>query len=188
MRLPVGYVIAGITALFLGGKAAEAKTPVPAAKLSRYLTEDQMRLIIYNVNKSLGNPFLDDTVLAVAKVESGSYATKNAKFDSQAYRYEPAKGEASYGVSQVLASTARDMGLKGDPKQLYNPSVCVRISILYLVWIRNYLRSKLKREPTLREILYSYNGGVGTFLRNRNGTPATRQYVERYNTAVSLIA
>ena len=174
----------------IAAKSAQANLPkeplVPAN--TRHLTLAQMRSIVATVNAQMGNPFYDDTIVAVAKVESGRISDPKSTFDAQSYRYEPHLGEASYGVCQVLASTAKQMGLKGKPEQLYDPYVCVKFAILYLVWIKNYLASKLGRQPTLREILYSYNGGVGTFLRHRNGTLATRQYVSRYNTAVQTIA
>lgn len=160
---------------------------VPQTNIPRFLTLDQMRQIVGYVNSITGNLFADDMILAVAKVESGHISDRTASFDRQAYRYEPTLGEASYGVLQILESTAHDRGLKGKPEQLYDPYLCVKIAILQFTWINNYLTSRIGRAPTIREILYAYNGGVGTFLRSRNGTPATRQYVDRYNTALQNI-
>ena len=161
--------------------------PAPNTPLPQYISLAQLSTIISNVANKDGFPYRPEVMIALAKVESGDINSKSAPFDRKAYRYEPHLGEASYGIFQMLASTAKDMGLKGNPEQLYDPYIATEYMIKYVLWIKNFLAKKLGREPTLTEILYSYNGGVGTFLRNKNGTPATRQYVKKYNTAFDTV-
>lgn len=195
VRVPA--FLAGITALFVALKSKPAQAAnnagvnygvqygpvyVPPGGLIDLAT---MRAIIAERNSA--SAFPNDMLLAVAKVESGHISDATAKFNSKAYRYEPHLGEASYGVFQILASTAKQMGLKGKPEQMYDPRLSCDLAIRYFTWIQNYITPKLGRPGTIRELLYCYNGGVGNFLRNKNGTPQTRQYVERYNTALETI-
>lgn len=95
--------------------------------------------------------------LAFVEVESG--------FNPFAYRFEPHLNEASYGLMQVLASTARDMGLQGSPERMYDPAVSLRVGIDYAKWAYDFLARRLGREPTETEWIGSYNAGVGNVLR-----------------------
>lgn len=197
----------GLAALggVLMAKRADAKTPstvnATGGNIPRYLTADQLIPYIERAKREVGLPYTNDAILAVCKVESGDYKKPNARFDRMAYRYEPHLGTASYGVMQVLETTARDRGLKGDPKQMYDPYVGVLFGCRQLKWTRDYLNSTIgkknikignrrangiTREATVSDVLMAYNGGVGTFLLNKSGTPATRQYVAKYETALSL--
>ncbi len=186
-------------------KKADAKTPstvnVTGGSIPRYLTAAQLIPYIERAKAATGLPYSNDAILAVCKVESGDYRKANARFDRMAYRYEPHLGTASYGVMQVLETTARDRGLKGDPKQMYDPYIGILYGCRQLKWTRDYLNSTigkkgirvgvrradgLTRPATVADVLMAYNGGVGTFLLNKSGTPATRQYVAKYETALSL--
>ena len=95
--------------------------------------------------------------LAFVEVESG--------FNPNAYRFERHLNEASYGLMQVLESTARDMGLQGPPEGMYDPATSLRIGIAYSRWCWDFLSRRLGREPTETEWIGSYNAGVGNALR-----------------------
>lgn len=95
--------------------------------------------------------------LAFVEVESG--------FNPNAYRFEQHLNEASYGLMQVLASTARDMGLQGPPEDMFDPATSLRIGIAYSRWCWDFLTRRLGREPTENEWIGSYNAGVGNTLR-----------------------
>lgn len=95
--------------------------------------------------------------LAFVEVESG--------FNPFAYRFEPHLNEASYGLMQVLASTARDMGLQGSPERMYDPAVSLRVGIDYAKWAHDFLARRLGRDPTETEWVGAYNAGVGNVLR-----------------------
>lgn len=66
-------------------------------------------------------PFL----AAIVSVESGG--------DPRAYRAEPQIADASYGLAQLLSSTARALGWRGtDPAELYAPAVNLPLAARYL--------------------------------------------------------
>lgn len=96
-------------------------------------------------------------LLAFVEVESA--------FRPEAYRFEPHLGVASYGLMQVLETTARDRGLVGDPRQMFEPVTGLRMGILAARWSWDFLSRRLGREPTEAEWVGSYNAGVGNVLR-----------------------
>lgn len=68
-----------------------------------------------------------DWIKAIIGTESG--------FNPTAYRAEPAINDASYGLMQLLYSTARWMGFAGEPEQLFNPAVNIDIGTKYLAYL-----------------------------------------------------
>jgi hypothetical protein len=97
--------------------------------------------------------FLPSEVMAFCQVESS--------FRPKACRYEPRLNEGSYGLMQVLASTAAGVGLTGSPEQMYDPETGLRIGmkVAQLYW--QQLSKYLRRDPTKEEWCDSYNRGVG---------------------------
>jgi len=71
----------------------------------------------------------------------------------KAYRYEPHLREASYGLGQTLLSTARGLGFKGKPEDLYKPEVSIDLTALY---IKQALQAGAK---TPQEVATFYNTG-----------------------------
>lgn len=126
---------------------------------------------INSIINSNSGPFDPGDIAAIIQIESG--------FNPTAYRYEAHLNEASYGLMQMLESTARDMGLSGPPEQLYDPQTSIRLGVKYLVWIRDYLARKLGRQPTMQEILSGYNAGVGNVLKGYIPT----QYIAKWQNA-----
>lgn len=110
-------------------------------------------------------------LLAFVQVESS--------FRPAAYRFEPQLGEASYGLMQVLESSARDRGLSGDPRQMFDPLVGLRMGVLHARWGRDFLRRRLGREPSTAEWVGAYNAGVGNVLRGY----VPLAYVQRWDAA-----
>jgi hypothetical protein len=101
-------------------------------------------------------------VLAFCFCESGV----SGGFNPRAYRWEAHLGEASFGLMQVLASTARDRGFP-DPEALYDPVIGLRAGILHADWGRDFLRQRLGGEPSRAQWVGAYNMGVGNVLRGR---------------------
>jgi hypothetical protein len=132
--------------------------------------------IVNRVNAEMGYWHDAHDVLAVIAVES--------RFDRNAYRFEAKLNDASYGLMQVLSSTARDMGYAGPVEGLFDPETNIRVGMLYLRWVWNFLESRLGRPPTYDEWLSGYNGGVGNVLRGWRSAG----YVQRFWTAYSGIA
>lgn len=96
--------------------------------------------------------FLPSWCMATVQVESA--------FRPQAYRFEPRLKEASWGLGQVLASTARSLGLVGPPTQLYQPLIGLRYMMRCHVHDFKVLMGRLGRVPTLYEWADAYNRGA----------------------------
>lgn len=120
------------------------------------------------VNPAWGVPL--DEVLAYCEMESS--------FNPRAYRFEPHLGEASYGLMQVLESTARDRGLIGPPSNLYEPEIGLEIGCAHVIWTRDFLASRgAPSDPV--SVALAYNAGVGNALRGRT----VASYGARWNAA-----
>lgn len=111
-----------------------------------------------------------DEVLAYCEVESG--------FNPRAYRFEPHLGEASYGLMQVLESTARDRGLIGGPAEMYQPEIGLMIGCAHVVWTREFLADRGAASDPV-SVALAYNAGVGNALRGR----VVRAYGDKWQAA-----
>lgn len=121
--------------------------------------QQQVLILINKLNDSEFSSWFDPSeVMAFCQVESA--------FRAHAYRYEPRLGEGSYGLMQVLASTAKgvDPSLT-DPEVMYAPETALRIGMKVAKLYWDQLSSRLKRDPSLEEWCDSYNRGVGGVLR-----------------------
>lgn len=67
-----------------------------------------------------------DPGVVYATIQTESSGNPNA------YRFEPHLGEASYGLGQLLESTARGLGYKGPAQGLYNPQTNVDLLAKYV--------------------------------------------------------
>lgn len=85
-------------------------------------------------------------IFATIMIESGG--------NPRAVRYEPRLNDASYGLGQLLYSTARGLGYSGAPAGLYEPSVNIDL-------IARYHRGNLNRHGHLtpQELTTAYNTG-----------------------------
>ncbi len=100
--------------------------------------------------------------MAFVQIESG--------FHHMAYRKEPS-GVASYGLMQVLDTTAKEYGID-DPAQMFDPGTGLRIGMIVAnaYWVT--LGRLLGRSPTDEEWAVSYNAGVGGLVRHiKEGDP-----------------
>lgn len=118
-------------------------------------TSQQMVLdLVHKLNDGeFGGWFFPSEVMAFCQIESA--------FQPKAYRFEPRLNEGSYGLMQVLASTAQGVGLVGSPEQMYDPETGLRIGmkVAQLYWQQEV--KHLSRDPTDEEWAASYNEGVG---------------------------
>ena len=132
-------------------------TPEPAAPIAPggRLTPAQVISLAPAADPAGWMPYAE--LLAFVELESS--------FRPSAYRYEPHLAEASYGLMQVLESTARDRGMIGDPRQMYDPVTGLAFGILQARWSWEFLARRLGRPPTEAEWVGSYNAGVGNVLR-----------------------
>lgn len=96
-------------------------------------------------------------LFAFCQVESG--------FRPRAYRFEPRLNEASYGLMQVLPSTARQFGFTGEPESLYDPLTNLRYGTRFAEWGWNQLYHKLGTYPPTARWVAGYNEGYGAAAR-----------------------
>ena len=92
-----------------------------------------------------------------------------SSFDPNAFRQEPS-GVASYGLMQVLDSTAQGLGLTGDPQQMFDPELGIFYGLKYAAQGWNFLTTHLGRPPTLTEWCEGYNEGYGAAAQGRADT------------------
>jgi len=77
-----------------------------------------------------------------------------SNFNPNAYREEPAIGDASYGLMQILYRTAVEMGFTGRPENLFDPALNITLGTKYLAkLIEKYGSSSFER------IYSAYNSG-----------------------------
>eukprot|EP00897_Mesotaenium_endlicherianum_P001038 jgi/Mesen1/10935/ME000095S10266 len=141
------------------------------------LTPTEMRAVAEIVVGRYFRGQLDPAwVCAVAQVESACRPL--------AYRFEPARGEASTGLMQVLQSTgewlAKEMGFRQYALDdwavtgLYRPFAAVYYGCAYLSWLSTYARMPRSEEFVIR----GYNGGPGGV-----NSVATLNYWNKYKRA-----
>lgn len=90
-------------------------------------------------------------IMAVIETESS--------FNPNAYRYEEKRQDASYGLMQVLYSTARGLGYSGTPQGLLDPETNINYGTAQLAWLYNQLAAG-DWEP----VIEAYNEGLGNYL------------------------
>ena len=125
------------------------------------ITPDQQVALdaIRRLNSSEFSDWFDTSeVMAFCQVESA--------FRPKAYRYEPRIGEGSYGLMQVLATTARDVAGIVDAESMYQVEIGLRAGMTVAKKYWELLAARLHRDPTLDEWSASYNEGVGGELRD----------------------
>jgi soluble lytic murein transglycosylase-like protein len=74
------------------------------------------------------------------------------------------------GLMQIMPRTWAEMTKKlyGKPlpfKRAFEPELNKKVGIYYYKWIQNTLRDKMKKEPTIEQILAAYNGGIGNLSK-----------------------
>lgn len=157
-------VILGVTYIVFRGQSANATplailrpadpaAPPPPAPVPRAPGPNDYLAIINDVNAQTGWGLDPLDVLTFIAVESS--------FKPAAYRYEIHKLDASYGLMQILFKTAQWLGYQGAPEGLYDPATNIYWGMRYIAHCRDYLRDKLRREPTVDELASAYNGGPG---------------------------
>ena len=145
--------------------------PVPADLVpGARLTPSQAIAVARQIDPERWMPIPE--LLAFIQVESAFLPT--------AYRFEPRLGEASWGLMQVLESTARENGLGSNaPETMFRPEVSIAIGINYARAAWELLTRRLGREPYEHEWVGSYNAGVGGVLRGN----VPQSYVARWRAA-----
>lgn len=154
-----------------GGDGIGTVAPIPAivpverpplATIPASLTAPQRAALVAadEVNaRYFGGWFWRSSMMAFMEVESA--------FDPMAFRREPS-GVASYGVMQVLDTTAAWLGHSRDPLEMFDLTVGIFYGCKYAAWGWNYLMERLGRPPTLEEWCDGYNAGYGAIVKGRD--------------------
>lgn len=138
----------------------------------------QVLTIIKELNGSdFDGWFEPSEVMAFVQIESG--------FRAKAYRYEPRLGEGSYGLMQVLASTARTTTGLGNPESMYVPRIGLEQGMKVARGNWEGLKALLAREPTYEEWAVAYNAGLAGDVRHikRGDTDFDAAYANAWDTA-----
>lgn len=109
----------------------------------------------YNETK-FDNLFDPLDILAFIQIESG--------FKELARRYEPRINDASYGLMQILFSTARDRGYTGYCDGLFDVQTNINYGMAQLLWLEKELH-EFKPNFTKDEWIAAYNEGLGNVLK-----------------------
>jgi soluble lytic murein transglycosylase-like protein len=98
-------------------------------------------LIIKYANKYGIDPAL---LKAIITIESAFY--------EKSYRYEPHRNDSSYGLVQILYQTAKNLGFKGKPTDLYDPETNINYGAKFLSILQ-------KQYKNIDDVIASYNMG-----------------------------
>lgn len=102
-------------------------------------------------------------VMGIIAQESG--------FNSLAKRYEQSLNTSSYGLTQILYTTAKDMGFTGDENNLFDDNVNLKFGLKYLK------KQYDKYNQNLFDTISAYN--LGTAKKLNSGKYANQQYVNQ---------
>ena len=148
----------------------QEETERPLAEVGLTDNQTQCLSVIRNLGtlpEFHGFILLPANFMALCSLESGNPHRPGDDFDLSAERYEERLGESSYGVMQVLESTAAQFGMRGDPRQMFDPSLGILFGVRYWVWGWRYLLRHLQRPPTLAETFAGYNEGYAAEARGQ---------------------
>lgn len=90
-----------------------------------------------------------------------AHAKQESAFDPNAYRAEPAIGDASYGLMQVLLRTAKQFIPDIIADQLYDPETNMNVGVAYIAQNLN------KYGGNIQDAIAAYN--AGTAKKNADG-------------------
>lgn len=110
-------------------------------------------------------------IFATIMIESGG--------NTYAIRHEPRLNDASYGLGQILYSTARGIGYTGSPTGLYDPAV--NIDLIGKYHKRNFDHYKKQLSP--QELTVAYNTG-SPYKKPHPGH--LKKFNRWYNSLISL--
>lgn len=128
-------------------------SPPPAPEDSRsWIKYEYKDLIAYTSQKYDLDPQL---IYATIMTESQG--------NEHAYRFEPRLNEASYGLGQILVSTARSLGFNGAPSELFIPEIGIDLIGRYH---KKYLDKYGRLSP--QQLARAYNTG-SPFKQARRG-------------------
>jgi len=129
----------------------------------------------------------------------GVMATES-NFNPRAYRAEPAIGDASRGLMQLLYRTARSLGFRGTTEELYDPSANIALGTQYLadglevhrgeVWaaVSRYNNGSGKRATQVTTVCEwrKADGSCGSSFTAQPGQFFNQRYVDKVERAARV--
>jgi soluble lytic murein transglycosylase-like protein len=100
----------------------------------------------------------DNEILKVSQEENVPFAllkgiiALESNFNPKEYKYEPHIKDASYGLMQILYKTAKGLGFKGQPYELYDPYTNIKYGA-------KYIKNLMTKYNNIYDIIASYNMG-----------------------------
>lgn len=119
-------------------------------------------LIVAVAGKHGVDPYLVKAIIAA-----------ESNFNAKAYRSEPRIEDASYGLMQVLAGTAKWMGYTGPEQGLYDPEINVEVGTKFLRYLLDHFNGDMLKA------ISGYNTGPGNVRQAPDGTFTNQAYVSR---------
>ena len=118
---------------------------------------------------------------------------QESDFDPNAYRAEPQIDDASRGLMQLLYGTAQALGFQGEPNDLFDPTINIRLGTRYLSELIN---TAARYGYGVDSAISAYNAGFSTQrtgdgkrMGNSSDTPFINQaYVDRVLSAANAYA
>ena len=122
-------------------------------------------------------------LVAMAWIESA--------FKPDAFRWEPARLDASVGLMQTLKATARDMynngyrafGAAPDYTDLRRPEISMYYGAAYVDWLKKWYARNRNGQPTEEWIVRAYNGGPGWDRASASSQANTANHWRKYQQA-----
>lgn len=123
---------------------------------------------IYEASQAYGIP--EDVIKTVIDIES--------TWNPNAKREEPKINDASYGLMQVLYTTAKKLGYTGPPEGLFDPSTNINLGtkLLFQLWSKYH---------NWTDVIAAYNAGVarknaqGQYI-NSKGSTIVQHHVDKF--------
>lgn len=107
-----------------------------------------------------------------------AHIKQESSFNPQAYRAEPAIGDASYGLMQVLLGTARQFVPDANSTDMYDPAFNMNVGVAYIAQNLNRYNSNVK------DAIAAYNAGTarknaaGQYVSSK-GSTVVQDYVDK---------
>lgn len=126
------------------------------------LATNEIDTIVSKASAAYGVPA--PLIKAIMKIESD--------FNPSAYRQEPHLKDASWGLMQVLLSTARWITKNPDltASALMQPEFNAYVGTMYLAYL-------MKRYPNIKDVMAAYN--AGSPKRTKTGEYVNQAYVDK---------
>lgn len=84
-----------------------------------------------------------------------------SNFKESAYRYEAHLADASFGLMQILYTTAQWMGFTGSQEELYIPENNIFFGMKFLDWLGE------QTDYDMTAMIHSYNEGLGNWKKGK---------------------